>query len=536
VGNKREPGAADRFRRRKRVRERMAEGTIPTELPTQEQVDRLLQSPVDQTLVDAILELSDRRYHFEPRLEVSDVEARELLDDMRGSWNQDRRDELLKACRDSVLAAIIKPFGLARILFNDRDGGNVTTRHNARDGVYASEADQDRFERTYDPHEFHVANERYHQRRDELRAAARRGELRDVYNSSRDLSDGPEGRRPWDTEHVVAAKELHEDERVKLFLDEQAGADLANTPENLGATVESLNRSKGRVSLEDWANRPSKEDPSRTNAEVHGIDMDEARRVDQAARARMDKELGRARVRYYGTRILGTGIKEGVKMGVQQALGMLLFELTTAVFDEVKDCLDHGFFHGEDDRALIDELTARLQRVCVRLGARWKDLGKAFVEGSVSGFLSNLVTVVINMFVRTGRRLVRIIREGFFAVMKALHMAVFPPEGMSPELARHEATKLLAAGLAIAGGVLIEEAIDKAIKAAPLLEPLADVLTTVLVGIATGVATVALVHLLEKLDLFGVEGDRRHAFLMDRLDAEIEALLMRGDELVDAMG
>ncbi len=536
MDNERPTSAADRFRQRKRVRERMAAGTVPTELPSQEEVDRLLRSPIDQALVDRILAVSERRYRFEPQLEVSDEEAKALLEDIQSAWNRDQREALWRACRDSVLACIIKPFGLARILFQDRDGGNVTTLHNAKDGVYAGEADQDRFERPYDPHEFHVASERYHQRRDELRDAARRGELRDVYNPARDLSDGPDGRQRWDTEHVVAAREVHDDERVKLFLDEQGGADLANLPENLGATVDSLNRSKGLASLVVWPTQPNTHDPRGTTAEFLGVDRDEARRVDRTARARMDAELGRARVRYYGSRIIGTGIKEGVKMGVQQALGMLLFELTTAVFDEVKDCMERGLFQGETDRSLVAELTARLRRVCERLAARWRDLGRAFVDGSVSGFLSNLVTVVINMFVRTGRRLVRIIREGFFAVMKALHMALFPPEGMSPDQARHEATKLLAAGLAIAGGVLLEEAIDKAIKAAPLLEPLADVLTTVMVGLATGLATVALVHLLEHLDLFGVEGDRCHAFVMERLDAEIEALSERGDEVVEAMG
>jgi hypothetical protein len=70
----------------------------------------------------------------------------------------------------------------------------------------------------------------------------------------------------------------------------------------------------------------------------------------------------------------------------------------------------------------------------------------------------------------------------------------------------------------------------------PCSKPLADVLTTVMVGLATGLATVALVHLLEHLDLFGVEGDRCHAFVMERLDAEIEALFERGDEVVEAMG
>ncbi len=70
----------------------------------------------------------------------------------------------------------------------------------------------------------------------------------------------------------------------------------------------------------------------------------------------------------------------------------------------------------------------------------------------------------------------------------------------------------------------------------PCSKPLADVLTTVMVGLATGLATVALVHLLEHLDLVGVEGDRCHAFVMERLDAEIEALFERGDEVVEAMG
>jgi hypothetical protein len=222
-------------------------------------------------------------------------------------------------------------------------------------------------------------------------------------------------------------------------------------------------------------------------------------------------------------------------MGAQQALGLLLCEFFQAFFDEIKDIYKNGFENGFEQQRFFEILKNRLTRISQRIIEKWKDACKAFRDGFISGFLSNLVTVVINMFVRTGKRVVRIIREGFFSLLKAIKTLCCPPEGMTASEAAHEASKLIAAGLVTVGGIALEQYIDGLIKATPFLEPFADILTTVLVGGLTGLATTFIIYAIDKIDLFKVNDKARHEFVMGKLEMDLERMFTEGDALIESM-
>ena len=139
-----------------------------------------------------------------------------------------------------------------------------------------------------------------------------------------------------------------------------------------------------------------------------------------------------------------------------------------------------------------------VRRKTRKIKDKWKDVAIAFKDGFISGFISNLVTTVINMFVTTATRVVRIIREGIFSLMKAIKTLLFPPEGTTYEEAMHEAKKLIASGLIVSLGVIAEEYIDKLIKATAILGPFSDVLTAVFVGAITGLSITMVVYYIDK--------------------------------------
>jgi hypothetical protein len=43
-----------------------------------------------------------------------------------------------------------------------------------------------------------------------------------------------------------------------------------------------------------------------------------------------------------------------------------------------------------------------------------------FGTGAISGYISAIITTLINMFIRTGKNIVRLIREGFISLIKAV--------------------------------------------------------------------------------------------------------------------
>ena len=412
------------------------------------------------------------------------------------------------------------------------DGGNVTTVHNARKGVYANDEDRTRYERDYDPGAYHLGNDAYLDKKDELGRGAHAGDLKDVYNNRRDLGPGD-----YDTEHVVSAKEIHDRPEARLFMDEQRSSDLANRDENMGATARGLNRSKKEDKLWDWADQPCTADPSKTNADYYGVDREDAAIADERARDMIEKELSSAELRFYTREAVRTGVAEGARMGLQQAIGLVLYEFADALFDEARDVYRDGWKGGAPDRRFFAILRERLMRVASRVASKWQNVVAAFAEGALAGFLSNLVTMIVNMFITTGRRIVRIIRDGVFAILRAIKILICPPEGMTRRIAAHEASKLIGGGLAIAGGVLLEEGFEQVIVAAlPMLAPIAPVFSSVTAGVVTGLATVLLAYAIDRIDLLGVKEDERHTYIVRRLDDELEALFSEGDELIDAMG
>jgi hypothetical protein len=543
--------SVERFKKRKHVLEHFDTeyGWPPAVDP--ELVRQALASPVDFASIRTVEEDFERVYTFDLNVEVSDQEVDDLLKTLQSEFDDHKFDALISSCKNNILSALVGPFGLGGLVAKgDKNGGNVDTVHNVREGVYATEQEKERYG-TRGEYDHNVAG-KYHSHANYVaknRAdsqAQEAGTLKDAY-TGKDI--GRNAQKNLD--HTKAAKEIHDD--PGRLLAELDGPTLANQESNLHATTETINKTKKQKSMEEYlayVDKKVKELKSKGNLSENektqlskleqqkkDIDPEKAKTLDKKAREEYNKAINRA---YYTSgkfvqNMAKSGAREGAKMGAQQALGLLLCEFFQAVFDEIKDIYKNGFEHGFEEQRFFEILKNRLTRISQRIIAKWKDACKAFREGFISGFLSNLVTVVINMFVRTGKRAVRIIREGFFSLLKALKMLCCPPAGMTVAEAAHEASKLIAAGLATVGGIALEQYIDGLIKATPFLEPFADILTTVLVGGLTGLATTFIIYAIDKIDLFKVNDKARHECVMNKLEADLGRMFAEGDVAIESM-
>jgi len=174
----------------------------------------------------------------------------------------------------------------------------------------------------------------------------------------------------------------------------------------------------------------------------------------------------------------------------------LLTELVNSMFNELKQLIKHGV---EVGKTLIADVIARMKRVFQRVASRFKDAMQSFFEGGISGFMSNLLTFLINNVVSTSKKFVRMIREGLLGMFKALKMLFFPPVNMTRMEALQAGLKLMTATVMTAGGILLEESLKGFLAAFPLLVPVADILSAVLIGIVTGILTALLAY---QIDLF----------------------------------
>lgn len=518
---------------------------------------------------------------------VSPDEADALIREIGEKLDEGKVSALIDACERECLQAIIRPFVIGRVLFEDKLGGNVATIHNVRSEEYrkseentawkqageeskynAAMAENERKKKTYseyikkwkahkkwedsgrpgpeperpspavDPkYQYRCRNSKYRDAKKKYKQEQSDGTLYNAFNgeyfSENDVVH---------VEHAYSCEQIETDPAVLLA--ELYGPDLANVDENLNPMLGHINQSKNDLSPEEAIQMWTKEEPKRLQ-QIHVLEemkMQGKLSPEGEARLRKLKQLqsidenalidavnkGKSKIdsvvncKYYTSKkfimnTMSTGAVEGGRMGLQQAVGVLMEEFVRAAFFEVKDAWRNGF-KGKVDSSFLQALRTRLERVALCVADKWKDAAIAFRDGFVSGFLSNIITVVINAFVTTRARLVRIIREGFLSLYKAIRILAFPDDGMSLDEAADAASKLLAAGLVTGGGILIEEAVEKIIITSGPLAPVAPYLSSIIVGLVTGLATVFAMYFLDHLDLFGVQAKDRHEHVVTKLN------------------
>ncbi|MEX7635076.1 hypothetical protein [Serratia marcescens] len=396
---------------------------------------------------------------------------------------QQRLQKFFNDCQQQVLSQIIGPFGLSTAMFEDRNGGNVTTLHNLESEESDFIADKDMSS--------HAKSRQDYQRKEY--------ESKDFTKKSKKLRagsvDGYTGKTTnaadMDLDHVTSLNTLSKNKKVHLALETGEGVEkvvkMANADENLVTTHKSINRSKGAAELDTFAEK---------NGERFELDPELVAAAKKQSDDHISATLNSALIKKQGKELLQTGGQQALQMGLRQALGLLLTELVNGLFNEFKVLIQHGV---EMSKTLFEEIHQRLIRVIASVVKKIPDaLGQMF-QGGVSGFMSNLLTFLLNNFLSTAKRFVTMIREGLLGLFRAFKMIFFPPEHMTAQQALQEGLKILTTVILTSVGMLLNESIVTFMATVPFLKPFADMLTPVLIGIATGLLSAFLAY---QIDMF----------------------------------
>lgn len=452
-----------------------------------------------------------------------------------------RLDRLYQECRKQVFAQMIGPFGLNPMMFEDRNGGNVTTLHNF-------ERDDDSFVATQGDKALHAHSKAEYDRSeytlDTKAKAQAAGHGDSDWNSKREAhldrgmdeytgktfqraADGSttQGGVPvaMELDHVISISEFHGTAKNHLALgnvaivdgkpvmDTSAMAGVVNDEANLSLTNKSLNASKGGRPVDEWV------DAKIAKAEATGKPLDFDPQAVQSsyerARDAINAKVDTALLKKQATELASTGLDQAKQMGIRQSLGVLLTELVNSLFVEFKALIRKGI---KLSRELLDELRQRLMTVATNVAKKVPEAFTALFEGGISGFVSNLLTFLLNNVLSTGKRFVTAIREGLLGLFKAFKMIAFPPRHMSDEAALQAGLKILSTVVMTTLGILIGEGVASFLATIPVLAPVAGVVAPVLVGILTGLLAALMAYQID-----AVFELRRH----DAQGQSIEAML-----------
>lgn len=377
--------------------------------------------------------------------------SREKISNPEGNVFSNIWDEYEKV----VLHSLITSFGLD-FLVHDQTGGDVDTIHNVRqNGIYKSEdhrlAYEDREPYNQGPYHSH---KKYTSNKDEKRQQFNKTGIgiEDEYVPRNTVypnnASGIDSTRRANLDHVIAAKEIHDDPgRILAGLD---GTELANSEKNLCFTNEHINKGKGKQSVDEYLENNGKNLPNETKQAMQD--------KDKEARAAYGHKLNMA---YYQSvdfvsEAVNAATSRGLEMGVRQAVGFIFVELWFSCKTEILNVPDQSTF--ED---YINAIKAGVQVGFSNIKNKYKDLLLSFCQGFNAGFLASLTTTLCNIFFETSERTIRNIRNIYAAITQAGAVLLFNPNDLRLGDRIQTASVILATGANTVIGSSVGDAIAK---------------------------------------------------------------------------
>lgn len=409
----------------------------------------------------------------------------------------------------TVVKSLTTSFGLDFLLFEDKIGGDVDTIHNARKNIYATDAEREKYEQRgeynsteYHHHKDYIATNR------EGKAKREAGTLTDTYTGETFAAD----EKP-NLDHVIPGKEVHDD--AGRVLAEVNGPDAANHRSNLTHTNETLNKSKNAKPMDAFVEKLSK-DYQATQLEIASLrsqssltvkekkrlasleskakaDFDRMREADKEAREQYESTVNQA---YYGSSKFANSVARasalnGMKMGTRQMIGLVLAEVWFEFRDRLPEMVTRhrAHFVASD---LLNDMGDALKAIWARIRAKFRTFLEAFRDGAIGGILSSVTTTLFNIMFTTQKMMVRLIREMYNNLIQAFKIMIFNPQNLTTDELVKAVSKLLAAGVAVAAGVIINEALAKI-----MIFPFGPELAAFCGALATGLLTVVMNYFLE---------------------------------------
>lgn len=423
----------------------------------------------------------------------------------------------------TVTNSLVTTFGLDFLFFEDKKGGDVDTIHNVRQGVFATEREQQRYEQLekYDSSLYHQ-DPNYIAKGKADKAARQAGELKDAY-SDKPVAPGEK----LDRDHTKAAVEIHKD--AGRILAELDGADLANRESNLNSTSATVNRSKGAKPVQQWLgeldanierqelalnkeraklaampqNTPDERHKYRQQeeeikagearvAKLKGVDREKMAQKDAEAREAYEKEVNWAYYtssKFFGSSAVAAA-QSGMKMGARQVLGLVLAEIWFELREQVPVMVAKARSKFQLE-ALMRDIRETLGAIRERLHARMADFWAEFQNSAIAGVLSSVTTTVVNIFLTSEKMVVKLIREMWSHLVKAIKLIAFNPDQLTAVDLSKAVAEVLSFGIAsVLGAVVYAEAL------AVLQFPLGAELAAFVGALSTGLITLALQYFL----------------------------------------
>lgn len=337
------------------------------------------------------------------------------------------------------------------------------------------------------------------------------GNLKDEYTGK---NIGPNDKANLD--HVVSRKEIYEDERRK-----QAGIkteDLTNKDENLKPTNESLNKSKGAKSVDEYVSgREQREKDLREQNERANKKIDESNMSDtekQKAKEKNNKQLQdkldaddelmkkadkKARKAIKKEEVKGVAkatAKKAGKDALKQMAISALFSLLKEVMNAFVRFLKN---QAKSFKNFLEEMKNAIKSFFGKI--------TSYLHTGASSAVGTILTEIFGPIVSTFKKLASLIKQGVSSIAEAVRYLNDKENKNKPfSIKVAQVGKIVTTGLAAGGAIFLGELFEKLLLSVPgmqiqlplLNSTLANVIGMFLASLVSGLVGAIVINLIDK--------------------------------------
>lgn len=210
----------------------------------------------------------------------------------------------------------------------------------------------------------------------------------------------------------------------------------------------------------------------------------------------------------------GNLAKGAASQAKDNAIGDVILFIVKPIYYELSDIFKNGLVDGVNAESNVDALKIRFKRVKDYVFKHAKDFLGESVWEFVKGFISSLIEGIISLFVGIFKQILKILKEGIKIFVQSAQILFGSNSQNMSNAEKGDAIIKLLGGSAIAiAGIGIEALINKM--------GIADPWSTVVVTMLSGIASALFMYLLDKIDLFSVNSEKRKNRIIEIFDERI---------------
>lgn len=405
---------------------------------------------------------------------------------------EQQMDNFWVVLRNQLKDQVIQNFGIQSILSSlnlgglsqYKEGGDVSTIHNAQEGVFVDSEHETRFNKSYNRKNYEgrkgegIDNRLNTQRKKRFQ---KDGVIYDEYTGKVLNKDGS-----THLDHITSAKHIHDNDKARLYMTDDERNDMAVDKHNMAAIDGRMNQSKGEMDLHEWEN---KEKNGQTNAERYGIDKQKTAVKEKESERFINKTVNNAAAKEFNN----AARKKGMEQAKRQACGVVLYMASDIVIDELKSYIGNWNEYVNVSRR-VSELKRTFERIKQRLWESIKQVKvwsgqiiSAAFSGFTSGILGTLVTTIVNSLTTTVSAWGKILQDGLSTFIEGFKTLITNPSKLPWDKLVKSVVKMIGVGLGTTVGLVVGESFNEKLSKIPGLPKfLIDAISTVVGAMVSG--------------------------------------------------